>query len=45
MEVTILGSKVIQRSNSETWVVGSVFPGGHDGGHHFGVKGHPEVKF
>ena len=26
-------------------VVGSGFSGDHDVCHHFGVKGHPEVKF
>ena len=44
MEVTILRSKIIHRSNSETWVVESVFPGDDNGGHHVGVIGHPKVK-
>ena len=39
------GSKVIQRSSSETLVVASLFFGDHDGVHHFGVKGNIEVKF
>ena len=45
MEVTILGSKIIQRSNSETWVVESVSLGIMMEVNILEVKGHPEVKF
>ena len=40
MEVKILGSAAIHRSPSQTLVVGSIFPGDHDGGLHYGVQAH-----
>ena len=42
---TFRGQSSSHRSNSETWALGQLFPEDHDGGLHFEVKGHPEVKF
>ena len=45
MEITIgVGSKIIQRWNFQTWVMGSFLPV-DDAGQHFGVSGHPDVIF